>query len=140
VDVVVSSQGKSRKLKALVDSGAQGPIYVDAVIVQSLCDEFGILPVGLVRPKFVNGYDGGGEQRITESIHPTLTIGEHVDANAPMHVANLCSHDLILGYTYLRNHGIVIDPGPRQGMVPLELVPTRRGTAGSEEHSYTEAL
>jgi hypothetical protein len=47
---------------------------------------------------------------ITESIHPTLKIGDHIDANAPMHVTNLGTYDLILGYTYLRNHGIVIDP------------------------------
>jgi hypothetical protein len=27
-----------------------------------------------------------------------------------MHVTNLGTYDLILGYTYLRNHGIVVDP------------------------------
>jgi hypothetical protein len=27
-----------------------------------------------------------------------------------MHVTNLGTYDLILGYIYLRNHGIVVDP------------------------------
>jgi hypothetical protein len=58
----------------------------------------------------VNGYNRDGQQRITESIHPTLKISDHINANTPMHVTNLGTYDLILGYTYLRNHGIVIDP------------------------------
>lgn len=99
-----------RKLSALVDSGAQGSVYIDTAVASSLCEEFGIMPVNLVQPKYVNGYSGDGQQRITESIHPTLKIGDHVDANAPMHVTNLGTYDLILGYTYLRNHGIVVDP------------------------------
>jgi hypothetical protein len=62
----------------------------------------------------VNGYNGDSQQRITESIHPTLKISDHVDVNAPMHVTNLGIYDLILGYTYLRNHGIVVDPVMRR--------------------------
>jgi hypothetical protein len=31
-----------------------------------------------------------------------------------MHVTNLGTYDLILGYTYLRNHGIVVDPVMRK--------------------------
>jgi transposase InsO family protein len=97
-------------LKALIDSGAQGSIYVDTVTAQTLCEELEILPVDLVHPKIVNGYNGDGQQRISESIHPTLKIGDHIDSNAPMHVTNLGTYDLIIGYTYLKNHGVVVDP------------------------------
>ena len=110
VDVEVSSQNKTKTLKALIDSGAQGSIYVDTVTAQSICKEFEIAPIELVHPKIVNGYSGDGQQNITESIHPTLRIGNHLDANAPMHVTNLGTYDLIIGYTYLKNHGIVVDP------------------------------
>jgi hypothetical protein len=82
---------------------------VDTITAQSLCAEFEILPIDLVYPKYINGYNGGGQQCISESIYPTLTIGDHVDANALMHVTNLGLYNLILGYTYLRNHGIVVD-------------------------------
>jgi predicted aspartyl protease len=110
VDVEVYSQNKSKKLKALIDSGAQGSIYVDTVTAQTLCEELEILPVDLAHPKVVNGYNGDGQQRISETIHPTLKIGDHVDSNAPMHVTNLGTYDLIIGYTYLKNHGVVVDP------------------------------
>ena len=64
----------------------------------------------LVRYKLIRGYNGEGQQKITESIYPTLRIRDHINANAPMYVINLNLYDLILGLPYIRNHGIVIDP------------------------------
>jgi hypothetical protein len=60
IDVEVISQGKTKKLRALVDSGAQGSIYVNTATAQSIYDEFGIFPIDLVHPKHVNGYNGDG--------------------------------------------------------------------------------
>jgi hypothetical protein len=44
-----------------------------------------------------------------ELIHPTLKISDHINVNALIHITNLGIYNLILGYTYLRNHGIIID-------------------------------
>ena len=80
------------------------------MITQSLYKELEILPIKLIRHKLIRGYNGKGQQKITESIHSTLRIGDHIDANTPIHVINLDLYDLILDLPYMRNHGIVVDP------------------------------
>ena len=72
--------------------------------------ELRILSIELVRHKLIRGYNNEDQQKVIESIHPILRIGDYINANAPIYIINLGLYNLILGLPYIRNHGIVVDP------------------------------
>ena len=64
-----------------------------------VCDQLGLEPVPLFKPKSVRGFDGQlSKLKITHAIYSDLLMKkEHREATVPMLIADLRQHDIILG-------------------------------------------
>lgn len=109
IEATIRVGSKRWTVPALIDTGAQGSIYCDHSLAQTLAQETDISILPLPRPKRIVGYQGGQPQELTHSIHPTLTLGGHEDQNAPLIVAKLNQYPIIVGNGYLQAHGLVVD-------------------------------
>ena len=108
--VVFSSNGKKVAIEALIDTGAQGALFVDEIVAQQICDELGIAPVELAHPKYIRGYSGGEMDKITHAIYPRMRLGGHFQTLAPLMITRM-THPVIIGKTWMRLHGVQLNMG-----------------------------
>jgi hypothetical protein len=91
----------------LLDTGATGGSYISTECAQLVCDQNGIAPVYLSRPKPVIGYNGKPGRPITQAIYPKLDIHGHVD-NVLLYITQLY-RPVILGKSWMAKHGVKLD-------------------------------
>ena len=85
VDATLSSDQYQIRLEALVDTGATGYAFIDETKAQEVCEQLGIEPTPLSKPRPVKGFDGKNSPRpITHMINPTLTVQGHSESLCPM--------------------------------------------------------
>ena len=101
---------KRNTVKALVDTGATGYAFIDEITAHIICENLGINPIPLLRPKPIKGFDGHlAKQPITHAIYPGLTVQDHSKLTTPMLITPLGQHPIILGKPWLNRHGVVLD-------------------------------
>jgi transposase InsO family protein len=91
----------------LLDTGATGGSYISEDCAQLVCDQNGIAPIYLSRPKPVIGYNGKPGKPITQAIYPKLDIQGHID-NVLLYITQL-HRPVILGKSWMAKHGVVLD-------------------------------
>jgi predicted aspartyl protease len=101
VSAYVSRNGLSFSLSALVDSGANGYIFINHSVALQVAKRCYTYVVPLNIPGKVRGYDGKSEALITHAIILHLQIDRHRQMDVPMLITNLGHHDLILGRGWL---------------------------------------
>ena len=100
---------KRNTVKALVDTGATGYAFIDKTTAHIICENLGINPIPLLRPKPIKGFDGHLATRpITHAIYPGLTVQDHSELTAPMLITPLGQYPIILGKPWLNQHGVVL--------------------------------
>ncbi len=98
VDVTLSSQGESFKLRPLIDSDSTAYILIHTKLVDQICQKLGIQPIRLAKEKLIRGYDGKlAKKAIIHKILPNLTVESHKKLTVPMLIADIDHHDAILG-------------------------------------------
>ena len=104
------NNNKRNTVKALVDTGATGYAFIDEMTAHIICENLGISPIPLSKPKPVKGFDGHLAKRpITHAIYPGLTVQDHSELTAPMLITPLEQHPIILGKPWLNRHRVVLD-------------------------------
>ena len=63
----------------------------------------------MIKLKQIQGFDGRAAKPITHAIYPTLTIGTHHENFAYLLIRNLGNHPMILGRSWMKKHGVIID-------------------------------
>ena len=102
--------GKSQiKAIALIDTGATGGNFINAVDAQRICEIENISPVELLKPRPIQGFDGTAAPPITHAIYPRLQVNNHVEDLCPLFITRLGTHSLILGKAWMKQHGVVLD-------------------------------
>ena len=112
VSGVLASQGIRVTLtNGLVDCGCTGAYtVVNENLVPMLCEELGLEPYKLPRPKPLRGFDGKlADKPITHCLLPNLIIQDHQESTCPMLIATLGNHDFILGKPWMNRHGVILD-------------------------------
>jgi len=67
--------GKSQiKAIALINTGATGGNFINAVDAQRICEIENISPVELLKPRPIQGFDGTSAPPITHAIYPRLQV------------------------------------------------------------------
>jgi len=93
-------------LKALVNSGANGFIFINTLVAINAAKFFQTTVVPLNSNCHICGYDGKTEEWITHAIILHLAVDGCCQANVPMLIANLGQHDMILGQKWCEKHNI----------------------------------
>ena len=97
--VVLSQNGKTMTFFALIDTGAQGSIFIDTNIAQQIYDGLEISPTKLLKPKRVREYNSSKSDIISHTIFPMMTISNHTQNLIPMMITRMIQHDMIIGKT-----------------------------------------
>lgn len=107
-EVIFSHDGRTMRFTALIDTGAQGSLFIDETAAQQISDGLDLPTVPLLRPKFIRGYNSP-RVKIKEAIFPTMTLQGHTQSLAPLLVTPMNQHEVIIGKTWLRRHGVSLD-------------------------------
>ncbi len=109
VDCQVSWEGKDVVLKALVDSGANAYALINQKHVRPLTRVLQLPVHNLQKPIPLRGFDGQPSRAIQKILEANLTLKEHHQPRQYLLVADLGSHDLILGRKWLATHDVLLD-------------------------------
>ena len=110
ISCTLFSNNKRNSVKALIDTDATGYAFIDETTAHIMCENLGINPIPLSKPKPIKGFDGHlAKQPITHAIYPGLTVQDHSELTAPMLITPLGQHPVILGKPWLNRHEVVLD-------------------------------
>jgi len=105
----VSRNGLSVELKVLVNSGANGSVFINTSCARDVAKYFQTSVVPLNSDCRIWGYDGQTEEQITHAIILHLAVDGCRQADVPMLIANLGHHDMILGRKWCEEQDVWLD-------------------------------
>ena len=120
----VSRNGYSVSSSALVDSGANGFLFIDTLCALDIARFLGVKALRLPRTFMVKGYDGKLGKPISHYLRLHLTINGRRQYNVPLLILDLGSHDLIIGRKWLDFFNILVDARNRCLQWPESLQPS----------------
>jgi hypothetical protein len=103
---------------ALVDSGANGLVFIDNRFATDLVKFLGAEIIPLTTPCSVKGFDGKPGRPATQTITLNLGIDKHRQRKIPMLILDLGNHNLILGRKWLAYYDIWLDIRNRKLLWP----------------------
>lgn len=121
--VQVAGNGVSIATNALIDTGANGYVFLNTLLAIKLAQFFGVgtIPLGHTCP--VRGYDGRKGEPITHAIVLDLRVDGRRLPSTPMLIADLGKHDIILGKEWLAENQVLPDCSNNRLLWPDELPP-----------------
>jgi Reverse transcriptase (RNA-dependent DNA polymerase)/RNase H-like domain found in reverse transcriptase/Integrase zinc binding domain/Integrase core domain/Chromo (CHRromatin Organisation MOdifier) domain/Retroviral aspartyl protease len=122
VPCILSKNGYGAHVPALIDSGANGLVFIDRQFALELSEYLHIPLLQLKKPCLVRGYDGKTESQATQYLRLHLTIDGNRQLDIPMLVLELGSHDLILGREWLSHFDIWLDVRNRRLVWPTDRI------------------
>jgi hypothetical protein len=106
----LSINGLGTKTYALIDTRANGFIFISLRLAFLLCEQSNLVSKLLPDPIRVRGYDGRHTNSITEYIKLNLKINGRTQISVPMAITQLGSeHDLILGRMWCDYYDVLVD-------------------------------
>ena len=121
---MLSTNGTSVASRALIDSGANGFIFVNTLFAIDLARSFNITTARLPSPIQVKGYDGKPGKPVTHYIRLHLTVDQRRQYNVPLLILDLGSHDIIIGRKWLAYFDVLPDCRRRCLVWPAKLPPS----------------
>jgi hypothetical protein len=109
VNCKVSWGGKTRTFDALVDTGANAYALINQNLIRPLTKVLHMPVHKLKKPIPLRGFDGQPGETIQQIIELDLELDRHEQTRQYLLVAELGSHELILGRKWLAKHDILPD-------------------------------
>jgi predicted aspartyl protease len=109
ISCTLSSNGYAVSLKALVDSGANGFVFINTPLAISIATFLNVKAQRLPKPIPVKGYNGQSGDAITHILRLHLTVDGRRQYHLPLMILDLGSHDLILGRKWLAHFDILVN-------------------------------
>jgi predicted aspartyl protease len=105
----LATNGYSVTSQALIDSGANGFVFIDTLGAADTTKYLGFKTQRLPQPVAVKGYDGKAGQPISHYLRLHLTIDGRRQYHTPLLTLDLGSHDIIPGRKWLAYFDILVD-------------------------------
>jgi len=105
----ISNNGLGIKTSALIDTGANGFVFIDTEFAKTACQFLSLERYLLATPCNVRGFDGQRADPITDYLVATLIVDGRRQLKVPMLVVKLRGQDLILGRRWAANLDVLID-------------------------------
>ena len=116
----ISKNGFGIKTHTLIDTGANGFVFIDSKLARLAIQHLGVELKELATPYRVNGFDGQKASPITHYLELSLHIDRTRQQKVPMLVVKLGGHDLILGRAWIDRYNVLVDCRNRQLVWPDE--------------------
>lgn len=114
----IAYNGISIPLTTLVDTGANGYLFMDTQRATELAKFFGIPTRRLDSPVATKGYDGKAGSAITHAIICHLLIDGRRFLNQPFLITNLGQHDMIIGRKWFDHYDVWLNVKHRRLVWP----------------------
>lgn len=121
----ISKNGYGVTSQALIDSGANGFVFINTLCAVDIARYLGLKAQRLPRTIAVKGYDGQSRNSASHYLRLHLTIDGRRQYNVPFLILDLGSHDIILGRKWLAQFDIGVDCRRNRLLWPKELGPSR---------------
>lgn len=121
--VQVAGNGVSIATNALIDTGANGYVFLSTPLAIKLAQFFGVGTLPLSQACPVRGYDGRMGEPITHAMVLDLRVDGRKLADTPMLIADLGKHDIILGKKWIAENRVLPDCTSNRLLWPEELPP-----------------
>ncbi|KIM92478.1 hypothetical protein OIDMADRAFT_68913, partial [Oidiodendron maius Zn] len=121
---MLSTNGTSVASRALIDSGANGFVFVNTLFAIDLARSFNIKTARLPSPIQVKGYNGQPGRPVTHYMRLHLTVDQRRQYNVPLLILDLGSHDIIIGRKWLAYFDVLPDCRRRRLVWPAKLPPS----------------
>jgi transposase InsO family protein len=118
----ISKNGLGIKTRTLIDTGANGFIFIDTGIAGLAARHLDADFQKLDMPYTVKGFDGGQAKTITHYLELNLHIDRTKQAKLPMLVVKLGGHDMILGRAWTEKYNTLVDCRNRQLIWPDDAI------------------
>ena len=122
VSCILSKNRYSTYISTLIDSRANGLVFIDSKFAYELAEYLHTLILRLKRPCVVKGYDGKLGAPAREYIRVQLTVDSNRQLDIPILILELGTHDLILGREWLSHFDIWLDVRNRRLVWPKEQI------------------
>jgi predicted aspartyl protease len=110
VPTTLSMYGCGVDIKALVDTGANGFLFIHSSLARYLSQALGAKTYNLPYSVPIRGYNSKVQNTINQFIRLHLTVEGRLIKNCPMLILDLGDQDMILGIKWLRRFRIKLDP------------------------------
>jgi predicted aspartyl protease len=121
----ISKNGLGIKTRTLIDTGANGYIFIDCRLAEK-ASQFLDVPIQTLPVSHdIRAFNGKKASPITQYIEMNLHMDGRKQSKQPMLLVQLGGHDMILGRTWAEKHNILVDCQNRQLLWPDESVPTK---------------
>jgi hypothetical protein len=118
VSCTLAYNGYGVKTSALVDSGANGFVFINTQCASDISKFLDIPFTPLPAPCPVKGFDGKPSRSATHAIILSLSVNGRRQQGIPMLILDLGNHDIILGRKWLSHFDIWLDVRNRQLLWP----------------------
>ena len=116
----ISKNGFGIKTHTLIDTGANGFVFIDLKLAKLVTQHLGAELKELATLYRVNGFDGQQTPPITHYLELSLYIDHKRQRKLPMLVVKLGGHDLIIGRSWIDQYNVLVDCRNRQLVWPDE--------------------
>jgi hypothetical protein len=116
----IAFNGRSFSIKSLVDTRANGFIFINIRLVRLLIKNLGLRIVRLSKECPITGFDGKPADPITYAVVLSMITDRRVQHRVPMLVADLGQHDMIIGRMWFEKYGVLLDCKGRRMIWPDE--------------------
>ena len=123
----VANNGMSFHISALLDSGANGSLFVDTRLANFMIQKLGCEWRDDFKPHGIGTFESGTAQYINKIVKANFRVQGYLFHDQWMMVMKM-RHPLILGRKFLDRHDILLDCRRRRLLMPPEMLPAMPST------------
>src|SRR5260370_2425144 len=105
----VSKNGLGIKTRTLIDTGANGYIFIDREYAEKASQHMNVPIQSMPEARNIRSFEGKKGNPITQYIEMNLHIDGRKQKKQTMLLVQLRGHDIILGKTWAQEHNVLVD-------------------------------
>lgn len=121
VPCMLAKNGSAFRTLTLIDTGANGFLFIDTALADSLIRHFNVTKIPLPQEVPITGYDGQRGTACTHYLRMTFIINGRRFVREPFLIAPLGRHDIILGRKWMSHYHVNPEVRLRKLIWPSEL-------------------
>ena len=124
IHTTLTMNGCGIKMRALVDTGANGYLYMNRPLAFELASSLGLKVQYLLHTVLIRGFNSSIQVKVNQYIRLHLNIDGRRVRNCPFVVLDLGQQDVIIGKKWMKHFRVHCDPDKNRLIWPTDIPPT----------------